>query len=204
MIRNVLHTTPNIIYARKTKISEVTDSVAMNFLNKNHRQGGAHSKIRLGLFYDEELVSLMTFSKMRLTIGAGKHIESNCFELVRFCNKINTNVVGGASKLFKHFIDKYQPKEIRSFSDRAHTRGSLYSVLGFQYDHTSDPGYMWVDVKTDKGFARNNAQKQNIKKFLHDDDIDLNKTEVQIMKEHNFVQVFDSGINLWVWRKEST
>lgn len=202
MIRNILHTTPDRIHARKTDVRELDDSTCMQFLNTNHRQGGAHSSIRLGLYYQEELVSVMTFSKMRKTIGTGLIDTTDSFELVRFCNKLNCNVVGGASKLFNYFVKHYSPKEIRSFSDRAHTRGTLYLKLGFQFDHTSDPGYMWVDLKSDRGYARNNAQKNNIIQFLHDDTIDLNKTEVQIMSEHNFVQVFDSGVNLWIWKGE--
>ena len=202
MLRNILNTSPNKIFARNTLIKIVSDNEAMNFLNDNHRQGGAHSSIRLGLVdSSDELVALMTFSKMRKTIGTGKANLDNCFELVRFCNKLNTNVVGGASKLFKHFLKTYNPEEVRSFSDRAHTKGTMYEKLGFKYDHTSDPGYMWVDLKTDKGYARNNAQKQNLKRFLNDETIDLTKTETQIMAEHNFVQVFDSGIKLWIYKK---
>lgn len=201
MIASKMKKSENHLYARKLILKEVTDQDSMNFLNANHRQGGAHSSIRLGLYNEDELVSLMTFSKMRNTIGTGKSDLSNCYELVRFCSKLNTSVVGGASKLFKEFIRRYNPEEIRSFSDRAHTEGNLYTTLGFEYDHTSEPGYMWVDLKTDRGYARNNAQKNNIKSFLKDDNIDLRKTEVQIMKEHNFVQVFDSGVKLWVWRK---
>ncbi len=201
MIRNVLRTSRSTIYARKTTIRNVSDKDCSDFLNENHRQGSTHSKIRLGLYSDDELVSVMTFSKMRPTIGKTSSQEENCYELVRFCSKLNTSVVGGASKLFKHFLNQYNPSEIRSFSDRAHTQGSLYQLLGFKYDHTADPGYMWVDLKTDKGFSRNNAQKSNIKKFLNDDTIDSSKTEVQIMSEHNFVQVFDSGVKLWIWRK---
>lgn len=201
MLRNVIKTTPSRIFARKTILKQVSDHDAMNFLNTNHRQGGAHSKIRIGLYENDELVSLMTFSKMRPTIGTGKENLVDCYELVRFCNKLNTNVIGGASKLFNYFINTFDPYEVRSFSDRAHTKGSLYTTLGFTYDHTTDPGYMWVDLKTDQGFARNNAQKSNIKKFLKDDSIDLTKTEVQIMAEHNYVQVFDSGVKLWIWRR---
>lgn len=46
-----------------------------------------------------------------------------------------------------------------------------------------------------------NAQKHNIKKFLKDDSIDLSKSETQIMADHGYVQVFDSGNNVWVWSK---
>ena len=191
------------IYARNTEICLLTDAEAVSFLEANHRQGGAHSSIRLGLKYEGTLVSVMTFSKMRNTIGKSANVSDDCYELVRFCNLTNTTVVGGASKLFKYFVKKYEPLEIRSFSDRAHTRGNLYSTLGFKFSHISEPGYMWVNIKTDRGYARNNAQKKNIASFLNDPDVDLTKTETQIMAEHNYVQVFDSGVILWIWKGEN-
>lgn len=200
MIRNALKSNHTKIYARSTEIREVSAIDSIKFLELNHRQGRSVSKIRLGLYYRDELVSLMTFGKMRNTIGTGTDNLDDCYELVRFCNRLNTSVVGGASKLFKYFLNTYHPQRIRSFSDRAHTVGSLYSLLGFEYVHESDPGYVWVDWKTDVAVSRINAQKQNIKLFLKDDSIDLSRTEVEIMVEHGFVQVYDSGTILWEWR----
>lgn len=201
MIANDLGLTPDRIYARNTEVRIVSNTDANQFLNINHRQGPVNCKIRLGLYFQNELVSLMTFSKMRNTVGTGKEDLSDCWELVRFCNKLNTSVVGGASKLFKYFVDQCSPDRIRSFSDRAHTKGTLYQRLGFINLRTSEPGYVWVDEKTDIAYSRLNAQKQNITKFLKDPDIDLNKTEKQIMIEHGYVQVFDSGTILWEWKK---
>ncbi len=200
MILNQLGCTANKLYARKLAIREVSDPVAVEFLNQNHRQGAAHSKVRLGLYDGEQLVSLMTFSKMRATIGTGKEDLADCWELVRFCSVLNTSVVGGASKLFTHFVRTYAPNRIRSFSDRAHTRGGLYESLGFVKVRVSDPGYTWVHLKTERAFARNNAQKQNICKFLNDDTLDLTKSETELMVSHGFVQVFDSGTITWEWR----
>lgn len=199
MIRNVTGKNETVIYARKCEIKEVSGQVSINFLNVNHRQGSANSPIRLGLYYNDELVSLMTFGKMRGTIGTGKEDLSECWELVRFCSKLNTSVVGGASKLFRHFIKLYRPKQIRSFSDRAHTRGNLYKQLGFIEVRRSGANYVWVDTKTDRAYHRVNAQKKNLRKFLKDEDIDLSKSEKQIMEEHGFVQVFDSGTITWEW-----
>lgn len=132
MIRNVLGLTSVKLYARNTRIQEVPAKDAHAFLEANHRQGGVHSKVRLGLYANGELVSLMTFSKMRNTIGTDGTDLGNCWELVRFCNKLNTSVIGGASKLFKHFVRTRSPERIRSFSDRAHTRGGLYETSGSQ------------------------------------------------------------------------
>lgn len=202
MIRNLLNKCENRIHARKTEIRSVDSSISRKFLNNNHRQGSSTSLINLGLYYNDELVSLMTFGMMRRSIGTSSNEDlTNCWELVRFCSKLNTSVVGGASKLFKYFITVYNPIKIRSFSDIAHTRGSLYSTLGFKCIRTSEPGYVWVNTKNDIAYHRMNAQKQNIKKFLHDDSIDLSKSEREIMESHGFVRVFDSGVDVWEWNR---
>lgn len=204
MISNVLGCNKAKIFARKCKVVEVSSSDSRTFLVTNHRQGEASASIKLGLAYNDELVSLMTFGKLRGTIGTDKTDTSNCWELVRFCSKLNTNVVGGASKLFKYFVDNCHPNEIRSFSDRAHTKGNLYSKLGFHELRRSDPGYVWVELATDNPVNRVTVQKSNIKSFLHDDSIDLNMSESDIMIQHGFVKVFDSGTITWQWNKEQS
>lgn len=205
MIRNIIGANTYKVYARNCYVKEVSAEDSRKFLNENHRQGYAAASVKLGLFdkKTDRLVSLMTFGKMRNTIGTGKEDLSDCWELIRFCNILNTSVIGGASKLFKHFIDNYQPQRIRSFSDRAHTRGTLYSTLGFKYVHSSEPSYVWIDSFTDIAYNRVNAQKQNIKSFLHDDNIDLNKSEKQIMEEHGFLRMYDCGTILWEWKSEN-
>lgn len=201
MLRNLLGKSSHKIYARECTVAEITSSEARDFLDSNHRQGSARARHKLGLFYNGDLVAVMTFGKMRSSIGTGNEDLENCYELVRFCSKLDTNVVGGAGKLFKAFIKRYNPERIRSFSDRAHTRGTLYEKLGFNEVRRSDPGYVWVDMCTDISYHRYCAQKQNIKQFLHDDTIDLNKTEREIMIEHGFLQVYDSGTITWEWIK---
>lgn len=198
MLRNLLHCNTSKIYARKCELKEVPAKEAYDFLQNNHRQGGVHSKYRYGLYYDNELVSLMTFGKLRNTLGNGTNVE-DCWELVRFCNKLNTSVIGGASKLFKHFIKAVNPKEIRSFSDRAHTKGSLYPNLGFKYKNKSNASYVWVDIHTNKAYSRICAQKHNLHTFFKDSTIDLSKTEREIMESHGYARVYDSGTITWQW-----
>lgn len=198
ILTNAVGKNINKIYARNCEIKEVSSSQGSEFLSNNHRQGKVGSSIRIGLFCNSELVSLMTFGKLRSTIG--QHGQG--YELLRFCSKQNTTVIGGADKLFKYFVRNYNPNYIRSFSDRAHTTGNLYSVLGFSEYSRSAPGYCWVNLTNDIPYHRINAQKQNIKKFLKDDNIDLSKSERQIMTEHNFVRVFDSGTITWEWKQK--
>lgn len=194
MLQNLVHKNSRIMYARHCRVVELMPADCYNFLIANHRQGRAYSSVKLGLIYNNELVSVMTFGKPRSTIGDHNYN----WELIRFCNKLGTSVVGGASKLFKYFIDTHEGS-IVSFSDRAHTSGKLYQTLGFKQISVAEPGYVWVDSKTDVAYHRINAQKQNIKAFLKDDSIDLSKSERVIMIEHGFVQVFDSGTITWLY-----
>lgn len=140
MILNMIRKTPNVIYARKCEIKEVDSNDAIKFLDENHLQGSCGSTIRLGLYNNNELVSIMTFGKSRHFIGSGKFE----YELLRFCNLKYTNVVGGASKLFKHFIKTYNPKNIISYADIRWSQGNLYNVLGFNLARQSVPNYYYV------------------------------------------------------------
>lgn len=194
MIRNLLGKNDHRIYARKCKVLEISNTECKQFLEANHRQGYVATKINLGLKQDDDLVSIMTFSPSRNTIGK----KSDAWELVRFCSKLNTSVIGAASKLFKHFVEAYQVKQIISFSDIARTRGNLYETLGFHLDHISEPGYVWVDAG-DIAYSRVNAQKSNICKFLHDDSIDLSKSEFEIMESHGYKRVHDCGTKVWIY-----
>ena len=142
MIYNVLGYTENKIYARKCIIKPVDSKTASSFLTQNHLQGKCGSTIRLGLYHNDELVSLMTFGKTRKFIN--KTSNDNCWELIRFCNKVNTVVIGGASKLLNHFIKMYNPIKIITYTDKRYSNGNLYEKLGFKHTHDSKPNYYYV------------------------------------------------------------
>lgn len=198
MIRNMLKKNKNRIYARKCSIRTVDDKICAEFLNQNHRQGYCRSSVRLGLYYEDEIVSLMTFGHTRIGIGKMLKDTDSTYELLRFCNKINISVVGGASKLFKHFLSIVDSDKIVSFSDRSHTQGSLYRTLGFHAVSMADPGYIWVNIYNDQYLNRTQCQKNNLTKLFNDATIDIeNKTERQIMEEHGYARVYDSGVIRW-------
>jgi hypothetical protein len=185
MILNKLGKTDNKIYARKTEIKEINDNKLIRyFLNENHLQGFIGSSIKLGLFYNNELVSLMTFGKKRIFM---KSLRKDGFEILRFCNKLNTNVIGGASKLFKYFINKYKPNEVISYADRSYSNGNLYEHLGFNLEHVSPPNYYYVinNLKYHRYLFR--------KDVLVKEGYDSNKTEHEIMLERKIYRIYNSG-----------
>ena len=129
------------IYARKCEVREVIVINESNlFLDNNHIQGKVRSAIKLGLYYNNELVSLMTFDHFE----GRNRMSGEEWNLSRFCNLLETNVIGGASKLFMHFIKKYNTSRIISYADLDWSQGDLYHKLGFKLISESITGYKYI------------------------------------------------------------
>ena len=185
-ILNLLGKTSNKIYARKCEIKEINDNKLLrNFLDNNHLQGFVGSQIKLGLFFNDELVSLMTFGSKRKFMKQSN--DENVYEMLRFCNKLNTSVIGGADKLFKYFINTYKPKEVISYADRSWSQGELYKKLGFIFVGKTPPNYYYVVDR--KRYHRFNFRKD---KLIHEG-FDPNKSEHDIMLERKIYRIYDSG-----------
>lgn len=185
------------IYARKCIIKEINSKEANDFLEDNHLQGRSGATVRLGLFLDNDLVSLMTFGKERRSLGS-KHNEGN-WELIRFCNKINHKVTGGASKLLKFFINNFNPEKITSFCDRRWAPNTdFYSNLGFNFVHNTGPNYWYYKNNTYEKSHRFNFRKDVLVK----NGADPNKTELEIMDELGYLRVYDCGSSKWEWVNE--
>ena len=182
---NLIGKTPNKIYARKCEIHIVSSKDAVKFLNENHIQGSLLSSINLGLYDNKELVSLMSFGHLRRNMGGKK--KDGVFELTRFCNKINHNVIGGASKLLNHFEKNHNPYKIVSYADRRWSEGDLYYLTGFDFIHSSSPNYFYI-----AGLNRENRFKYR-KSELVKQGFDPNKTEKQIMQERGYNRIYDCG-----------
>lgn len=137
-IKNLIKKTQNKIFARKCEVVEL--STVSKFLNNNHIQGSDYSKVKLGLTFEGDLVSVMTFNKLegRKSMGEGE------WNLSRFCNKMDYNVIGGASKLLNYFIKNWIVKRIISYADRDWSRGNLYDNLGFKRVNESLPDYKYI------------------------------------------------------------
>ena len=69
IIKSKLNIYENKIYARKCLFREVSSKECKEFLNDNHIQGFCVSSNRYGLYYNNELVSLITLGKRRLNLG---------------------------------------------------------------------------------------------------------------------------------------
>jgi hypothetical protein len=190
IISNKLGLTTKRIFARKCEIKIIGNDLTREFLEKNHLQGFVGSKIKLGLFYEGELVSLMTFGSLRKSLGYNN--SDNSWELLRFSNKIGLTIVGGASKLFSHFIKKYSPKTVISFCDYSRSTGNLYKKLGFEFSHLSDTNYYYIVDGLRK--HRFNYRKDKLVSGGANPEL----SESKIMSELGYNKIYDCGMQKWI------
>jgi hypothetical protein len=191
IINNRLGACIGRVYARKCEIREVSANEAKEFLNENHIQGFAASTVKLGLYYNNILFSLMTF-------GYRSTNTKKEFELIRFCNALNTNVVGSASKLFKYFLNNYENNEIISYSDFRLFDGKLYETLGFEKVHLSKPNFFWCSNHNDKREHRLTYTKKELVK----EGYDHNKSFMDTMHDSGYYRIYGCGLVKWIYHRK--
>jgi hypothetical protein len=191
MIKNGLGLS-TAIYARKCEVIELIPKngfptkLSVDFTKNNHIQSSANASYRFGLFYNKELVAVMTFGVSRFN----KNID---YELIRYCNLKYYNVVGGASRLLKAFRQAY-PGSIISYANRRWSEGNLYRQLGFKEETVAEPNYFyWHEddnsIKTD---SRQSFQKHKLEKKLKV--FDPEQTEMDnTIKLNGYRAIYDAG-----------
>lgn len=183
------------IYARKCDVVEIDPKTCCQFLDQHHIQGRTSAKVHLGLKYRDVLVGVMTFGLKRGCSGDNK-AQTDVWELSRFCVKQNTQIVGGAAKLISYFIKHYNPKTIYSFSSNDISDGSLYKALGF-IENGQNQSYWYVDIKSMKRYHRSSFTKDAIVRRGWKDSKE-GWIESEVVTEHGYFQIFDSGQTKWV------
>jgi very-short-patch-repair endonuclease len=192
VIKTILKCNTNrTIYARKCEVKEVPNKEKQEFLDANHLQQTDKSTIKLGLYESTELISLMTFRK------TSRFDKSAEWELSRFCNLKNVIVMGGASRLFKHFTKTYNPTSIVSYNDRRYFSGDLYSILGFDFIGNTPPSYHYITRDYKSLINRMNFQKHKLSKVLPAFDPDI--SEWENMKNNGWDRIWDCGHGKWMW-----
>jgi very-short-patch-repair endonuclease len=179
------------LFARKCSIKEISTPEARAFCEKHHFQRYASASVHLGLFYLDELVAYMSFGKPRFT-------KKYDYELIRFCSQSGLTVVGGASKLFKYFINQYSPNSIVSYANANYSNGNLYRAIGMTYSHFNDSSYVYI--RGDEVLTRYACQKHKLSELLGEQ-YDSSKTERDNMLSAGYVQFFDRGTFVFTYQK---
>lgn len=194
-LRTILGINSKSIYARRCRI-ELLDSRTSNiFLDNNHIQGGCKAPINLGLTFQGEIVSVMSFSKSRFE-------KARC-ELVRFASKMNLHVPGGASKLLAFAVkNKLIEFPLVTYSDNQWGFSESYTAIGFTKISSGTPGYCYINLyKDQERLNRLQFQKHRLHGKLKV--FDPAMTEYENMLVNGYDRIWDCGhskfqINEWI------
>jgi hypothetical protein len=145
------------IAARKCEVGTVSKDEEKKFLNINHLQGAIPSNICVGLYYNKQLVMLMSLGKSRFK----KDVD---YEVLRMCSALNFTVVGGVSKLVNKIKKLCPASTIVSYCDLSKSNGGSYIKAGFTKLNQSKPGYFWTDGNVP--ISRYRCQKKKLKSWL--------------------------------------
>ena len=163
------------IYARKCVIKELDYKTYAQFCNENHLQGECGAKVKLGLFYENELVQIMSFGSPRFT-------DKYEWEIIRECSKLGYYILGGKEKLWKYFLNKYNPKSCISYCDFSKFTGNSYLKLGFKKERLNSPGFVWWDQKLNITYLRTPSKHQEFK--------------------NKYLKIYDAGQLVFVWNNK--
>ena len=181
------------IYARECHVEEVNNKDSKLFIEDNHLQGYVKASINVGLYYNSELISIMTFGKPRYN----KKFE---YELIRYCSKYS--VIGGAEKLFNYFKNKYNPTSVVSYCDKSKFSGEVYDKLGFSVlAEMIEPSKHWYDIKTGKHITDNLLRQRGFDQ-LFNTDFGKGTSNEELMLSHGFVEIYDCGQSTFVYTEK--
>ena len=174
------------IFARKCQIKEIEKDQAKIFFDENHLQGFAYGDLYLGLMLNDELIQCICINK--------KGWHDGNVELTRMVTKLNTQVVGGFSKLMKHISDYIEYKSITSYVYKAWFNGKGYIESGFKIVKENNPSYSYV--VNGRRVHKSHFRKDKIKKMFERGELkfyDSNKTEHENMIENKIYRIYDRG-----------
>ena len=164
------------IYARKCIIKNVSNKDTKEFLKNNHIQGSVNASTNIGLYYNDELIQLITLGKSRY--------KKDEYELYRMCTKLNTQVIGGFTRLLAQIN-----KPIVSYVDRSLFTGEGYEKTGWTKLYTTPPSYAYY--KQNIKLNRTQTQKHKLQSLLST--FDPNLSEKQNMINNNWSIMYDCG-----------
>lgn len=180
------------LYARKLQLKEISKQETNKFLDKYHIQNSCYgNSVNLGLYQDEELVQIMTFGKPRYN-------KNYQWELLRLCTHSDYIVVGGAEKLFKHFVEQCNPESIISYCDMSKFTGDVYERLGFKQMTKPQPREHWSNKNTKEHITAVLLLQKGYDN-LFNTNYGKGTDNRKLMLEHNWLPIFDCGQVNYVW-----
>jgi hypothetical protein len=171
ILKNKINNDNVKVFGRNTAYRKVSHSEASLFLKNNHLMGSVKAK-HIGLYAEDNLVSVLSYKEYNDKI-----------KIERFCSKINTNVIGGFSKLLSKIPTD---KSIHYWADLRYGTGDYLSNLGFVINKET-LGWKWTNFRNtyNRLKCRANMDDRKLSQATH-------------AKELGLVKIYDAGQRLWI------
>lgn len=170
------------IYARECIVKEMEYKEYKEFMNKYHLMGSLVSKIRVGLYCDDELLCATGFNKPRYNSRYN-------FEIGRYAVKFGYSIPGNFSKMLNYFVETYKPKSILTYHDSLFGENSVYEQCGFSRVEDSPVGFLWF--KNGQIINRRKLWKSRLPKLL--DNYSSSLSAHNNLRNNNFKKIWDLG-----------
>ena len=177
--------------ARECIVNVVSSPEAREFERVHHLASSHPASINYGLWYEERLVSTMSFCKARYS----KKFQ---YEMSRYTCAGGIMVSGGAQRLWKAFVTEYSPESTISYADMRFGTGEYCRRLGFVREKDSGPCYWYHKNYVAPLKHRSSYQKHKLKVMLSNFDPEL--TEFENMKADGYDRIWDCGNAVWTWK----
>lgn len=196
------------IYARDCEVKEVPVNESSAFLKKYCFYGTRGATLTLGLYLKKDKQDLKKGTLVFLSsfgmnfYGNRKHKDNPFIEVIRVGTMKDVQVVGGSSKLLKHFIYKYPTLTIHRkkedfevsvdkivyYVDADHYDGKNMVALGYNFrlwDNGGFHNYALEDIDI-PGLKVKAGQMFQRKPLIH-------KKIMELMKDHKMISIATAG-----------
>jgi hypothetical protein len=169
----------NRIYARDCLIKPLEKSELRPFLSTNCFYGYRSASLNVGLYLKKDVGNLKKGTLVMMWSAGHAFYGKTMYdlEIIRAATLLNTQVIGGASRLFKHIINiptiVCGGKEINwnslcFYVDYDHNDGKSLPVIGFKFLNYSGGGFMNLNVETGEAFNRKPAIHKQVMQWMRD------------------------------------
>ena len=201
LLRSAVGKARGRLMARKCTLGTPTAAQARAFYDRYHPQGGAGAGEHYGLYWQGKLVACMRFALGANDRGVGA--KQRVWTLTRYATRVT--VAGGASRLFKAFVQEHAPEQVKSFSDNRYFAGGMYAQLGFRLEGETSPDYQVWSPKLGlrpKSHYQRRLLPVRLKEHDVDDVFDPEtdpRTEAEMTYLMGCRRLYDCGKRRWIW-----
>ena len=136
IIKSKLNIFDYIINSNNCKCISISHNEVNNFLEINDIQGPCTTYYNYGLYYNNELVSVIIFKKSKI---------KETFEIIRYCNKLNYNIINSLYTFIKYFLENclVNIENIIYYINADLNNGNICYQTGMQLQNTKID-YLWL------------------------------------------------------------